>query len=1092
MPKISIITPVYNAGKFLEDCFNHIDRQTLKDLEIVMVDDGSTDNSVEIIRNRQQNDKRIVLLQQEHQGSGPARNYALSKATGEYVAFLDADDFYVDDDALERMYEASKSKGAYLCASYRKRLSKGEMTDHAIFRDLPVPEDDGSWVDFRDLQEDYQYQSYIFSLDFLRKNDISFPPYLRFQDPPFLLKAMVAAKRFLFVPVTLYCYRWGHQQKTFSGDKLQHALLGIKNNLCVAAEHNYDVLYEKLIGRLNEEAYYRSISDDLSKEVCDILLSIEDLNKKSGHNLFIRVMDKVHKIIESINEPTGSYAGSLPEGMVAVSVILPSLNVGEYIRQCLESVVSQTLKEIEIICVDAGSTDGTLEVIQEYAAKDPRIQVIISDKKSYGHQMNLAMDRAKGKYIGIVETDDYVPAEMYEELYEIAEANEVDFVKADFYRFTGEGARVQKDLNRITRSKKGYYNRIIDISKERECFNFIMNTWSGIYNREFLNKHHIRHNDTPGASYQDNGFWFQTFAYAKRAYFVNKPYYMNRRDNPDSSVFNSDKVFIMCEEYERLLETLKKNPEIFESFKCEYAYFAFRNYRWTLDRILMKDKPRFFEKIKSFCKEMREQNMLDYNVFARYDEMQAFDLHAIESEPEIFYERMYTLKQEIMKGLEDRRFIIIYGAGGVGQLCCDSLMNEGLGNKLAGFAVSGSDTGMQKGLPVRNINDWMDYKVQGTVIVAVSPKYKSEINAELLKRGFQDIVFWPDSTYIRGEEFSLNAGNFNKDLTRGWVFPYAKVKKGSRVVLYGAYEVGQSYYNQLQVTGYADVVKWVDDDELWLHKSLGVESLESLRETDFDYAVVAWSNRRHFKKALWNILSLGVPYNRIVWKDEGEKLLDDVYKNSLLEPAKVEVKRQVERQLKVLEERKKQIEAMSLQNQEEAGFILPELTVKLDDAAENIKRHLDNLLQNVGQCLVLELAAEDAFAYEGLTELLDYACTNNAIMHVRVVTKGRHAPNHALSSVLRNNFVEVHVYQESGNCNTELTGKLKHYGIDCQDVFPEVCLEKKAGIEEKARLILNKNGLSSCRAEEPWKEKKANGEFSMDVGALMKGLTHNS
>ena len=88
-----------------------------------------------------------------------------------------------------------------------------------------------------------------------------------------------------------------------------------------------------------------------------------------------------------------------------ISVLMPSLNVGPYIRACIESVVNQTLENIEILCIDAGSTDGTLEVLREYEQADPRVQVIVSDVKSYGYQMNLGLRAARGQYIGIVETE---------------------------------------------------------------------------------------------------------------------------------------------------------------------------------------------------------------------------------------------------------------------------------------------------------------------------------------------------------------------------------------------------------------------------------------------------------------------------------------------------------------------------------------------------------------------------------------------------------------------------------------------------------------------------------------------------------------
>ena len=101
-----------------------------------------------------------------------------------------------------------------------------------------------------------------------------------------------------------------------------------------------------------------------------------------------------------------------------VSVIMPSFNVEPYIKQCIESVINQSLKEIEIICVDGGSTDGTIEILEEYSYIDSRIKLIRTDVGSYGYQMNLGINIANGEYIGIVETDDYIDEDMFESLYE--------------------------------------------------------------------------------------------------------------------------------------------------------------------------------------------------------------------------------------------------------------------------------------------------------------------------------------------------------------------------------------------------------------------------------------------------------------------------------------------------------------------------------------------------------------------------------------------------------------------------------------------------------------------------------------------------
>ena len=106
--------------------------------------------------------------------------------------------------------------------------------------------------------------------------------------------------------------------------------------------------------------------------------------------------------------------------MPKITVIMPSLNVASYMRQCLRSVLEQTLEDIEVVAVDAGSTDGTLEILQEYVAADRRISVIQSDKRSYGYQVNVGLEAAQGEYISIVETDDRIADDMYEMLYAVA------------------------------------------------------------------------------------------------------------------------------------------------------------------------------------------------------------------------------------------------------------------------------------------------------------------------------------------------------------------------------------------------------------------------------------------------------------------------------------------------------------------------------------------------------------------------------------------------------------------------------------------------------------------------------------------------
>ena len=132
-----------------------------------------------------------------------------------------------------------------------------------------------------------------------------------------------------------------------------------------------------------------------------------------------------------------------------ISILMPSKNVRPYIEECMESVLHQTLRDIEIFCVDADSTDGTLACLERYAAADRRVHILHDDRGSTGYANNLAIRQATGKYIGLVETDDYVEPEMFERLYEAAETAQADVCRMDFARFWGDGAERETLVKQI-------------------------------------------------------------------------------------------------------------------------------------------------------------------------------------------------------------------------------------------------------------------------------------------------------------------------------------------------------------------------------------------------------------------------------------------------------------------------------------------------------------------------------------------------------------------------------------------------------------------------------------------------------------------
>ncbi len=298
-----------------------------------------------------------------------------------------------------------------------------------------------------------------------------------------------------------------------------------------------------------------------------------------------------------------------------VSVIMPCLNSMEYLEECLSSVLAQTLSDIEIICVDAGSTDGTVEYIEAQTKQDSRIFFIHSEKKSYGYQLNLGMDQARGEFMSIVESDDYIVPEMYEKLYGVARDHTLEVVKSDFSRFYGDRENRTFEPQWVLRNRKKY-NQVKNVRTDTSIFDAYVLITPAIYSLDFLRKNHIRANESPGASYQDNGFWFQVLMYAERMWFYPEPLYMLRRDNPNSSVNSKGKVYAMCNEYDFIRGLIGDEPERVRLFAPYCAIKRFDNYKFTLSRIADEYKLDFLIRFAQDFQRIMDSGEMRRNLFS--------------------------------------------------------------------------------------------------------------------------------------------------------------------------------------------------------------------------------------------------------------------------------------------------------------------------------------------------------------------------------------------------------------------------------------------------------------------------------------------
>lgn len=251
MVKISIIIPVFNNEEYLEQCIESVQRQTVKELEIICVDDGSKDQSAELIRRLRQEDARIILHQQENRGAAAARNVGIQLAGGEYIAFLDADDYYRQEDALRQMIDCCEKNQVKACGSVMYLLQEEEKPAPSVKLVKKMAEE--GILAYRNYQLDYDFTTFIFKREMILEDHIRFPEYRYFEDPPFLTRALDKAEYFCMLDLGLYCYRKMDVAFKLTREKTKDLLRGLLDNLNYAKERQLADLFGKTLDRLEYE-----------------------------------------------------------------------------------------------------------------------------------------------------------------------------------------------------------------------------------------------------------------------------------------------------------------------------------------------------------------------------------------------------------------------------------------------------------------------------------------------------------------------------------------------------------------------------------------------------------------------------------------------------------------------------------------------------------------------------------------------------------------------------------------------------------------------------------------------------------------------
>lgn len=274
-----------------------------------------------------------------------------------------------------------------------------------------------------------------------------------------------------------------------------------------------------------------------------------------------------------------------------VSVVVPIYNVERYLRECLDSILSQTLKDIEIILVDDGSPDDCGKIIDEYAELDKRIITVHQKNSGYSAAVNKGIELASGEYIGIIESDDFIEPDMYEVLYKNAKKYNTDVTKGEFYVYNStlpDGERDKLFINPGGVDLRNAPDGPFTAHEWPAIIAFHSSIWSSIYRAEYLKNKKIP--DTAGASYQDLPFMLDVICNASKITVVKKPFVHWRNDpnQGNSTSARGEKLLLMAKNTQTGLKIIRKTghyDELKEAFYAQ-AFWANINFFHKIKRSL--------------------------------------------------------------------------------------------------------------------------------------------------------------------------------------------------------------------------------------------------------------------------------------------------------------------------------------------------------------------------------------------------------------------------------------------------------------------------------------------------------------------------
>lgn len=577
MVKISIILPVYNDEEFLAQSIDSVIEQTITDIELICINDGSTDNSLKILNEYANKYNCIKIINQQNKGAAAARNKAILQSSGEYIGFLDSDDFYLDKDALNEMYILAKENNANMVSANIKSLNtKGKLVTNYNLEEFQQKGD----MKPEDYGIPWTFGKNIYKREFLIDNNFIFPRYSRGEDPVFLAKILVKLDKIYFVPNFLMGIRDARYHGLYKIDNYEKKWGYIK--------HFHDTF--KILQNNN----FNKMKKRYEKKLFEFLNFSRNFADNEMYHMVQEIFRDDNEILEKCKD---IFSFSKPK----ISVIIPITNKEEYLDNMVDNLLKQSFRDLEFIFVNKGFRNNIPHIIKEFIKRDYRAKFINHDFNEK-FLKNIAIDFASGEYILLYDPKDSFKHNIFKKLYNIASKNNSDLVLFKIARLNNDnsidyGKNLGFSLNECFKD--------VDFNKTSfnfwELKNFILNSnfnpFGKLYKKELLQKlddyyfahdnifnyiilHVISMIQSNNISFVNEFLYYQSFHVDFKQLEISQNYDV-------FEIFNKIKTYLT-------------DIQAFNQFKEDYLLFKF-NY---LTDLLESSDDQFYQFVKNNIKEI--------------------------------------------------------------------------------------------------------------------------------------------------------------------------------------------------------------------------------------------------------------------------------------------------------------------------------------------------------------------------------------------------------------------------------------------------------------------------------------------------------